>query len=124
MDSSFLTDFIFSSQNLTDCRLISQGGKEFLVHKVTLAARSEFFRDILTNISDTGHATIILPDHIDEEVDNIKTEIISLGEELTEKILTGLLFMNHDDQKSQDKTILDVNTYNDKVEFYHENHVP
>jgi len=122
--SSFLADFISSSQNVTDCRIISKDGKEFWVHKVTLAARSEFFRNILTNISDTGHATIILPDHIDEEVDNIKTEIISLGEELTEKILNGLLFKNHDDQKRQDKTILDVNTFNEKIEFYHENHVP
>merc|ERR1711936_453376 len=95
MDSSFLTDFIFSSQNLTDCRLISQGGKEFLVHKVTLAARSELFRDILTNISDTGHATIILPDHIDQEVENIRTEIISLGKELTQEGLHGLLFVEH-----------------------------
>ena len=124
MGSSFLTDYITSSQDVSDCRLISKDGKEFLAHKIILAARSEFFRDILTNISDTGHATIILPDHIDEEVDNILTEIISLGKELTDKILIGLLFMDQGDPKSQSKTILDVNNYNVKVENNHEDHVP
>ena len=124
MVSAFLTDFISSCQDVADCRIVSKDGKEFWAHKIILGARSEFFRDILANISDAGHATIILPDHADQEVDNIRTEIISLGKELTEEELYGLLFIRIEDQKSPEKTVLDGNNHNTKLKNNDENCVP
>ena len=93
MNSNFLTDYISSCQAVADCRLISKDGKEFWAHRIVLGARSEFFKDILATISDTGHAAIILPDHDDEEVEAIRNEIISLDKKLTEEDLNELLFI-------------------------------
>ena len=54
---------------VSNCKIISHEGKETFTHKIVLAAKSEFLKDILVDIPEGHDVVIILPDFSSDEIE-------------------------------------------------------
>lgn len=93
MSSTFLVDYFSSCKQVTNCRLVTMDGKEYLTHKIILAARSTFFRDMFEDIPDTGGDTIIiLPHYSYQEVTQFLEKILESFNSSSMEDMDTLLF--------------------------------
>merc|ERR1719318_766113 len=93
MSCPFLSEYFSSCEQVTDCALVSKDGEQSSTHRVLLAARSEFFRDIFNDVTDTGIETVIvMPDHSTLEVIAFIEEIDLSDEKFNKEKLNEILF--------------------------------
>ena len=93
MSCPFLSEYLSSCQQVSNCRIVSKDGEQSMTHKILLAARSELFRDIFNDVTDTGLETvIIMPDHSTLEVTAFIGEINFSDEKLNKQRLNRILF--------------------------------
>eukprot|EP00091_Calanus_sinicus_P014835 TRINITY_DN32529_c0_g1_i1.p1 TRINITY_DN32529_c0_g1~~TRINITY_DN32529_c0_g1_i1.p1 ORF type:complete len:148 (-),score=38.13 TRINITY_DN32529_c0_g1_i1:66-485(-) len=74
---TFWRDVLKDGWRVSNCKIISREKKETLTHKIVLAAKSEFFKTILSDIPEGHDAVIILPDFTCNEIEIFMQKIIS-----------------------------------------------